>query len=919
MKKLTKSLSLILLCLVFASAAVFSASALDRVTGLKVASKTYNSIKISWNAVSGAAGYDIQMRKGSGAWSTVAENYTSGTTYTAKNLSTGSEYSFQVRAYDYSGLWGTKKASSYSHHATAKVTVGKVTGVKTSRASMTSAKLSWSKVTGATGYQVQKYVDGKWKGIGTTTKLSFTAKNLTVGKSTSFRVRAYRTVSGSKKYGSVSATVKFTAGVPKVSSASITSTYNSATLSWKAVSGATGYQVYKYDYSDKGWKKVKTLKAGTVKYTDKTLKTGTKYAFKVRAYQKYNGKTYYGAYCSNVYVTPTLNKVSSLKLSSISATKATLTWNKVTGATGYLVYDYSTGSAVRLALVKTNAATFTIADGKAYEIKVRAYTKINGKTIYGNMSSVFDFSSRPEVVKAFKGTATEAGIKFTWDSSKTAKGYNLYAYNTSTSQWEKFATTTSTSYTIKSLDLAPGNIFLVRAYVKNGSEVLESKNSEAITVELLKAPLVSVGQCTETDIELVWNAVSGAEYYVVEIYKYNENTWEKAGETAATNYVDYGFEGRSSIYRVYAVSASGEKGLTSKHINAATLGITLTQNGATQTLTWLSVEGAAQYRILAKYRNTNRGLYYIVTNVSTNSATLCLTPGAIHSIAVYAYDSANIYKACAVEEIVFKADAPAILPQGSANYNESVNGQLLYLIEAINNTKLETSKVTVKSDSLITYATDKFYLGSYEIDSKDIDGLVNLLDKFFPSISDADIAELRSITLTNEEKIAENLTFTDGLAVNSYNKTVSLAKFVEPSELSTTELYDWQNPSAWKNGFSSVKTTALSDGSYEFEIMLKQESFGTSVNKTSPYYHPCFATTLASLSSLQNGEMENELSTIGETKINAVVNADGTLDSYHISSPFTIKMMATINEGAIIEKFGMKMKGNIASEYIFTR
>ena len=46
-------------------------------------------------------------------------------------------------------------------------------------------------------------------------------------------------------------------------------------VSWKRVTGATGYKVYRSTKKNKGFKAVKTIeKAKTVKYTTKRLKKG---------------------------------------------------------------------------------------------------------------------------------------------------------------------------------------------------------------------------------------------------------------------------------------------------------------------------------------------------------------------------------------------------------------------------------------------------------------------------------------------------------------------------------------------------------------------------------------------------------------------------------------------------------------------
>ena len=68
------------------------------------------------------------------------------------------------------------------------------------------------------------------------------------------------------------------------------------TISWSKVNKATGYEVYRA-VKNGSYKKVATIKsAKTVKWIDKKVKKGYTYKYKVRAYAKVKGKTYYSAY-----------------------------------------------------------------------------------------------------------------------------------------------------------------------------------------------------------------------------------------------------------------------------------------------------------------------------------------------------------------------------------------------------------------------------------------------------------------------------------------------------------------------------------------------------------------------------------------------------------------------------------------------
>ena len=73
----------------------------------------------------------------------------------------------------------------------------------------------------------------------------------------------------------------------------ITAASKKATLKWNKVTGATGYVVYMKN-SDGSYKKLGSTKSTS--YTKKSLKSGKKYYFRVRAYKTVEGKNIYGGY-----------------------------------------------------------------------------------------------------------------------------------------------------------------------------------------------------------------------------------------------------------------------------------------------------------------------------------------------------------------------------------------------------------------------------------------------------------------------------------------------------------------------------------------------------------------------------------------------------------------------------------------------
>lgn len=208
------------------------------------------------------------------------------------NLKAGTYY---IRT-DINGNCSYEDYYDYSFVLTYKPNISKPSAFKVSSRGASSLKLSWRKVSGANGYQLQRKSGDSWKTVATTTSASYTVKSLKAGTAYDFRVRAYRVVDG-KKYYSGWTTLKTPTAPSKPSIATpSTNGKHEVTAKWKSVSAGSGYQV---QYSTSSSFKSPTVK--TVSGKSKTscaakLKKGTKYYIRVRAYKTVDGKKYYGAW-----------------------------------------------------------------------------------------------------------------------------------------------------------------------------------------------------------------------------------------------------------------------------------------------------------------------------------------------------------------------------------------------------------------------------------------------------------------------------------------------------------------------------------------------------------------------------------------------------------------------------------------------
>ena len=175
---------------------------------VKATAAAYNQIKLSWKASDNATGYEVYQKNGK-TFKKIAT--VKKTSYTVKKLTTGTKYTFKVRAYG--TVDGKKTYSGYTKTVSAKPAPAAPQKVAVKNSAKKTAKLSWKKVAGADGYEVYRSnaAKGKFKKIATSKSgksVSYTNKKLSKNKTYYYKVRAYKNVKGKKVYGEYSKVVK---------------------------------------------------------------------------------------------------------------------------------------------------------------------------------------------------------------------------------------------------------------------------------------------------------------------------------------------------------------------------------------------------------------------------------------------------------------------------------------------------------------------------------------------------------------------------------------------------------------------------------------------------------------------------------------------------------------------------------------
>ena len=269
-----------------------------------------------------------------------------------------------------------------------------VKNMQISKAGTNTVDLSWSPVSGADGYTVQIFKNGKWVSVGNFVGTSAQISGLLPGSVNYVHIAAYASSNGKTYIGNYNTSVKIETTVGAINPRVSAYANNFVTLTWNKQTAANGYEVFKYDASSKKYvlyKNITNPNTNTCKVTG--LASNKKYDFKVRAYQIDDSeKTYapFGAVVSQ-YTSIAKPKLNSAKSTSKKKIKAS--WSKVGGASGYQVMwstykNFSKNYKTKSVKAKYSSKTVTTAQSKKiYYVRVRAYKTINGKKVYSQWSN----------------------------------------------------------------------------------------------------------------------------------------------------------------------------------------------------------------------------------------------------------------------------------------------------------------------------------------------------------------------------------------------------------------------------------------------------------------------------------------------------------------------------------------------------
>jgi len=265
-------------------------------TGVSASAISSSSIRVSWNTVPGATGYDV--------FYAVEYSYYSLTTTsspaTITGLNANTTYKIFVEAINSAGR------SSRSNEVTATTQAPTIpstpTGLSARALGSTSIELTWYPVDGATSYRIYSPpTAGSQTGfalIDTVTTNTYIDSLVNPGQTWYYRVSAVNIAGESHQSSSVSArTYNPLPGPTNITVAHadyasrLNTSRNSILITWNAVSGAVSYNVYYWvTYLGGYWEKANYSPVIGTSFNHTGLNPATSYSYTVRAVDSGGGE-----------------------------------------------------------------------------------------------------------------------------------------------------------------------------------------------------------------------------------------------------------------------------------------------------------------------------------------------------------------------------------------------------------------------------------------------------------------------------------------------------------------------------------------------------------------------------------------------------------------------------------------------------
>lgn len=358
--------------------------------------------------------------------------------------------------------------------------------------------------------------------------------------------------------------------------------------------------------------------------------------------------TYYGFSLDKAIV----HKIPTLSGCYNSANGVTLGWNPMYGYDGYVIertFVRSNGTMGSFSEIarSTGSGLKTFVDttaqpGKAYAYRMRQTFAYDGSLYlspYSNTKKMYVLGQPKLTAGTAKTVSGKPAVTLKWNAAAYATKYEIYRSTSKNGTYTKVGTTTGTSFT----DMLPSKTeyyYRVRGMAKYGGQEYAGTYSAIQCYGFMGVPTkVNARTTSASRITVSWNAVSGAEGYVLYASTSQNGTYRYVAQTKNASIVTKPLRDTGlSFFKVRSFKTVNGSRIFSDYSAAsscyplnlpADLAASVDAVGGVK-LSWRAVRNAQYYKVY--YSDAPSGTYTECGQTTGKSITLSNLPGKLENI-----------------------------------------------------------------------------------------------------------------------------------------------------------------------------------------------------------------------------------------------------------------------------------------------
>lgn len=591
-----------------------------------IAQSGIGGVDISWEKANGVDKYQIVRRElGTEEWTVIAEPSILKTSHKDTTVENGKTYEYDVN-------------SVLGSFVTETLDEGQIVTYLTSPAINSVAnitegiELNWEKVENTAYYVVYRKavgVETEFSQYATVTSNTFIDSDVLVGKAYTYSVQAV------SNYGDESAFTKTGYTITRVPSTVVTEIVaqaDSIKVTWEAVAGVDGYNIYRKTETSE-WEKAGGASKLSTTFEDKGAKSGQEYFYCVTPCIGNSESAKVISFISVYYLKAPQNVIAVNTKDAIK-----VSWSASAGSTEYRVYRNDGNGAELIGTVDAGETEFIDANAlqdSVYTYYVKAINETKGESFN---SEITPGVKRIECVEKIKTEILSDGVLISWREHPYADSYIVCRKNNGT--WTRIAETVDIEYTDETIVSGEIYGYGVIPVVGEFEGGIDEESVEEF--KYLAIPSITDSELTTDSIKIKWSKVAGAKNYKIQRAPLDsDGDRSDSYKTIATvkadksSYEDENVKaGKGYIYRIYALDGETTSLASSgyKATFLATQSVKSLSNayGGVK-ITWSGTSGAKNYRV---YRKVSGGDWELIKKASSSTRSY-IDKGAENGVKTY--------------------------------------------------------------------------------------------------------------------------------------------------------------------------------------------------------------------------------------------------------------------------------------------